>query len=296
MKKINFLLTIIILLILMIPNMVEANMIRGRENNEWIKLPSQLKKSMFTNWDGYYTLDGTAQKITTSENVSFQIQYSCITTETLDIIQENSDNIPDNNEFKEWLNNYIASFIKEENWETLTSMNIEVVCKLGDPTKHDHLLFIKVIDNGTENIVWNGYGEGFTRIQVSREKPVLESIEITTPPTKINYIDGELFDNTGMVVTAKYSDGSSKIVTNYTYSPKTGLKTTDSTITITYTENNISKEATQNIKVTEKKDTTIAGGKLPQTGKKKEVLFIILAVTGMGLAFYLKYRKMKDII
>lgn len=158
LKNKRILLTILlVLLLIFLPNMVKATIIRDGENNEWIRLPSQLKKSMIKNWDGYYTWDGTAQKITTSESVTFQIQFSCITTEALDEIQEKSNNMPEDNEFNEWLNNYIEPYIKEENWKTLSSMNVEIVCKLGDSTTHDHLLFIKVVDNGTENIVWNGY-------------------------------------------------------------------------------------------------------------------------------------------
>ena len=42
----------------------------------------------------------------------------------------------------------------------------------------------------------------------------LSGIEITTPPDKIAYIEGETFDSTGMVVTANYSDETSEPVTN----------------------------------------------------------------------------------
>jgi hypothetical protein len=43
------------------------------------------------------------------------------------------------------------------------------------------------------------------------------SIEITTLPIKVDYIAGEIFDPTGMVVIATYSDGSEKIIDNYTF-------------------------------------------------------------------------------
>lgn len=36
----------------------------------------------------------------------------------------------------------------------------------------------------------------------------LESIEITTPPTKTTYYVGEALDLSGLVVTGRYSDGT----------------------------------------------------------------------------------------
>lgn len=51
----------------------------------------------------------------------------------------------------------------------------------------------------------------------------LESIEVTTHPTKISYeSSAEKYDFTGMVVTATYSDGSSAAVTGYTTDPAEG--------------------------------------------------------------------------
>lgn len=41
----------------------------------------------------------------------------------------------------------------------------------------------------------------------------LDHIEVTTLPSKTDYTDTELFDPSGMVVTAYYTDGTSKIVT-----------------------------------------------------------------------------------
>lgn len=74
----------------------------------------------------------------------------------------------------------------------------------------------------------------------------LESIAITTPPNKVEYVEGETFDATGMVVTAYYSDDTSEAVTGYTVSKTTALSTSDTSITITYG----GKTATQAITVT----------------------------------------------
>ena len=78
---------------------------------------------------------------------------------------------------------------------------------------------------------------------------VLSSIEITTPPTKTAYKYGEIFDPTGMVVTAHYTDGQSRAVTGYTFSPNTALGMSNTTITISYTEGDVTKTDTQTITV-----------------------------------------------
>lgn len=83
-------------------------------------------------------------------------------------------------------------------------------------------------------------------IQVSN---ILSTIEITTPPTKLNYYESELFDTTGMVVTAIMADGSTKTVTDYTYTPK--IISGDTTeITIYYTEDGVTKTCVQEIEIT----------------------------------------------
>ncbi len=76
----------------------------------------------------------------------------------------------------------------------------------------------------------------------------LESIAITTPPTKTTYKEGESFDKVGMVVTATYT-GSTGTVTSYTVSPSGALSTDDTEVTITYTENGVTKTTTQGITV-----------------------------------------------
>lgn len=78
---------------------------------------------------------------------------------------------------------------------------------------------------------------------------VLSSIEITTPPTKTAYKYGEIFDPTGMVVTAHYTDRQSRAVTGYTFSPNTALGMSNTTITISYTEGDVTKTDTQTITV-----------------------------------------------
>jgi transcription elongation GreA/GreB family factor len=62
----------------------------------------------------------------------------------------------------------------------------------------------------------------------------LDSIAVTTPPTKIKYNLGEELDTQGMVVTATYSDKSTAAVTGWTTSGYEKTKAGNQTITVTY--------------------------------------------------------------
>ena len=44
-----------------------------------------------------------------------------------------------------------------------------------------------------------------------------DHIELTAMPTKTNYIRGEAFDTTGMIVIAVMSDGYTNVIENYSY-------------------------------------------------------------------------------
>ena len=99
------------------------------------------------------------------------------------------------------------------------------------------------------------------------EQPVkaLSGIEITTAPTKLTYEEGEKFDKTGMVVTANYSDSTSAIVTDYTYTPNGALAKTDTKIVVSYTEGAITKTAEVAITVNERQvipEKTLSGIKI----------------------------------
>ena len=77
----------------------------------------------------------------------------------------------------------------------------------------------------------------------------LSSISVTTAPTKTAYKYGEKFSSAGMVITAKYSDNATRVVTGWTYSPTGALGLANTTITITYAEGGVSKTCTQAITV-----------------------------------------------
>ena len=135
----------------------------------------------------------------------------------------------------------------------------------------------------------------------------LINIKITKIPAKTTYKEGEKFDKTGMVVTAEYSDGTNKEITNYTFAPSEALKVTDKKITISYTEGNITKTVQQDITVisnlkddnttekNENEDNTKNEGKLPQTGVKYDIIFMVMIVIIIGTVSYFGYKKYKNI-
>lgn len=67
----------------------------------------------------------------------------------------------------------------------------------------------------------------------------LYGLEISVPANKTIYNVGEDFDMTGMVVNALYA----KPITDYSLSPQMNLKETDTVITVSYTENGVTKSA-----------------------------------------------------
>lgn len=70
----------------------------------------------------------------------------------------------------------------------------------------------------------------------------IESIAITTPPTKTEYWAGNDFDKTGMVVEATYTNGTTVKVTDYTVSNGLNLKNGQSTVTVSYEEKTVEQK------------------------------------------------------
>lgn len=92
----------------------------------------------------------------------------------------------------------------------------------------------EILDKDTKNVTISYRGKTVD-IPVTVTEPKLTGIEITTKPTKTAYTEGEVFDPSGMVVSAVYENGR-KITTNdYSYTPNKELETTDTEMTITYT-------------------------------------------------------------
>ena len=98
----------------------------------------------------------------------------------------------------------------------------------------------------------------------------LLSITVTTPPNKMAYRPGEVFDPAGMVVTASYEFGLEQAVTGYTYSPSGALAEENTQITISYTEGGVTAQTTQAITV-EKATVQVPSqsGALTYTGEEQ---------------------------
>lgn len=86
----------------------------------------------------------------------------------------------------------------------------------------------------------------------------LESIEVTAGQnTKLSYIEGESFDETGVSVLAYYNDETSKNVNNFTFLPDGPLSVSDTQITFYYTENEVTKSDVLSIIVEQVSDKVL---------------------------------------
>ena len=90
-------------------------------------------------------------------------------------------------------------------------------------------------------------------INVVAGPAVLDDIEITWSAASMAHANGQEFDKSKIEVTANYSDGSSKILDaadyDVTYQNGATLKTGDTSVTISYTEDGVTKTATQTVSV-----------------------------------------------
>jgi len=98
---------------------------------------------------------------------------------------------------------------------------------------------------------------------ITVQAKTLTGITVTKAPTKTTYIEGQNFDKTGMVVTAAYNNGATQAVTNYTVADGNNLALGKTSVTISYTENGVTKTAVQGITVQAKTLTGITVTKAP---------------------------------
>lgn len=109
---------------------------------------------------------------------------------------------------------------------------------------------------------------GNKTIDVPVTVSLVERIEITKQPTKLSYTEDELFNPEGMEVTAYYSDGSSLVTTEYSWTPAGNLTTSDSTITVSYNGNEgVSNPQPATISITVEKKAgggNAGGGNTPE--------------------------------
>ena len=87
--------------------------------------------------------------------------------------------------------------------------------------------------------------------QEASSVPVLSSITLDLSNVKTSFDVGEAFDYTGLVVTANYEGGSSSAVEPTSVSAPDMTSFGEKTVTVTYTENEVSKTATYSITVSQ---------------------------------------------
>lgn len=99
-----------------------------------------------------------------------------------------------------------------------------------------------VIEEGTYTVTFTDPDDEENQVKKSftvLDAGELASIEVTTQPEKKQYIYGERFSKTGMVITARYSIGGSKVVDNSEITAEDGnlLQVGQTSVTLSYMEN-----------------------------------------------------------
>ena len=121
--------------------------------------------------------------------------------------------------------------------------------------------------------IWDKANITYQTSQAITVTRMLSSIAIITQPTKRNYTTGETLNLTGMVVKATFNSGNSAVVTSYTTSPANGstLNTTGTiTVTVSYSENGVTRTASTTVTVSVKIVTWA-------TGTDAEIAYMVAA-------------------
>ena len=113
----------------------------------------------------------------------------------------------------------------------------------------------------TEAARGNNTIKAFATNEEIKQESELSEIMISKQPTKVQYKEGEDFDTTGMEITAVYSNGEKKVISEYKVEDGEDLKEGKTTVTISYAENGITKTISQQITVTTNGNTP--GGTTP---------------------------------
>ena len=133
------------------------------------------------------------------------------------------------------------------------------------------------LDDGTTKVTIRYTEGGVTKTAEQAITVVhrLESIAVTTQPSKTVYEYGDSFASAGMVVTATYSDGVTANVTGYTTSPSTMSKVGEQTVTVSYTERGVTKATTLSVTVERKSIATVPSqsGTLTYTGSAQSPIW-----------------------
>ena len=78
------------------------------------------------------------------------------------------------------------------------------------------------------------YRDMSVKVYITVAKIAVAALTITKQPDKTQYIEGETFDASGMTVTARYTDGTEKVIGDYTVDVTTPLNEDDESLPVTY--------------------------------------------------------------
>lgn len=184
-----------------------------------------------------------------------------------------------------------------------TTEGATIEYKLDDGQWQDYSSPIEILSQNT--ITAKAKKEGLKDSEITSISYLRKLTSITiTPPTRTVYSVGDEFDPTGMVVTATYDDGETREVNTWTtdFDEITSEKGVDKKVTVSYTEEEITKRAPltvlvfpEEVKVltnytspnnTDSEWTYVAFGDWPQTIKANDVTVDENNSRGMGMFTY----------
>lgn len=115
-----------------------------------------------------------------------------------------------------------------------------------------------------DNKITVSYGDKKATTLITVNLVELTDLIIEKAPDKTEYVVGQSFSDAGMVVKAQYNNGAEHEISRYSYSPKDALtKIGTQDITISYTEEGITKVTIQQVKVIAKVVSSIEITKQP---------------------------------
>lgn len=180
---------------------------------------------------GYHTLEFSNPIKINSDSFAVVVEIQSTTNKTA-FVMEGKPTISINNPF---------SNAKIETGKCFMAMgnNLEN-CEWYDLGKLSESGLGIMLPNGDSTI------KAFTTSELLDES--LKNIEITTPPTKTSYFEGENFDKTGMVVKANYNSKTKPSVildsSSYNITNGTNLKAGQTSVTITYEDKSVNQKIT----------------------------------------------------
>ena len=141
-----------------------------------------------------------------------------------------------------------------------------------DLDMQSNLLKVNGYDNSTigkkeVEIDYQGCRTCFNVMVVSKIRKIIE-INIKQDPNKMEYIEGQNFESKGMKIEATYDDGTTEEINNYQVTNGSNLKLGQTSVTISYTENGVTKTVEQPITVN-RKTITITSIRVKQEPNKK---------------------------